>query len=76
VSLLILNWKKEVIKVRDMSEEEWEIYNSDPVKNWNMKHPFMLGEDFCGRDDYNLKLKEMCEEKTHSLVEYRFIINK
>ena len=64
----------EIITVKGMSEEEWEIYSSDPDRNWDMKHPFMLGEDFCGLEDYNLKLEEICKAKSHSLCRY-FILD-
>ena len=66
----------EIITVKGMSEEEWEIYNSDLDRNWDMKHLFMLGEDFCGLglEDYNLKLEEICKAKSHSLCRY-FILD-
>jgi len=67
------NLKGETIIVKGMSSEEWEVFSSDPDFNWEMKHPFMLGETFFSREDYNSRLKEYCEKASDFLTKFQFV---
>ena len=65
----------EFITVKGMSEDEWEIYSSDPDFYWDIKHPFMFGELFYSREEYNRRLEEYCKKNSDFLTKFIFVEN-
>jgi len=66
--------EKEVIGVKGFTKEDWKVFTSNKDLYWDMKHPFMLGEEFSSLEEYNTKLEDMCKEKSHNLCDYVFSI--